>query len=198
MRASFRGSINCVNTIKEIHYLAFHECRLLNNIEIPDNCIEIGQLAFANCYSLNNLIISNFVSNYGPAAYVHNGATLNSNNVNYNNNIANANGGAIYSEYGNLVIIGSTFTNNEAKGTYGTSTGVGSAIYDHNHDCIGEDCQYCQVVSLQQELMRLVLLSYFSASFALIFVQLIMNINSRGDDEKQSINLVANKVKLTA
>ena len=75
---------------------------------------------------------------------------------------------------------------------------VGSAIYDHNHDCIGEDCQYCQVVSLQQELMRLVLLSYFSASFALIFVQLIMNINSRGDDEKQSINLVANKVKLTA
>ncbi len=80
--------------------------------------------------TLNNLIISNFVSNYGPAAYVHNGATLNSNNVNYNNNIANANGGAIYSEYGNLVIIGSTFTNNEAKGTYGTSTGVGSAIYD--------------------------------------------------------------------
>ena len=77
---------------------------------------------------------------------------------------------------------------------------VGSAIYghNHNHDCIGEDCLYCQVVSLQQELMRLVLLSYFSASFALIFVQLIMNINSRGDDEKQSINLVANKVKLTA
>ena len=75
---------------------------------------------------------------------------------------------------------------------------VSSAIYDHNHDCIGEDCQYCQVVSLQQELMRLVLLSYFSASFALIFVQLIMNINSRGDDEKQNINLVANKVKLTA
>ena len=73
-----------------------------------------------------------------------------------------------------------------------------SAIYGHNHDCIGEDCLYCQVVSLQQELMRLVLLSYFSASFALIFVQLIMNINSRGDDEKQSINLVANKVKLTA
>ena len=75
---------------------------------------------------------------------------------------------------------------------------VGSAIYNHNHDCIGEDCLYCQVVSLQQELMRLVLLSYFSASFALIFVQLIMNINSCGDDKKQSINLVVNKVKLTA
>ena len=75
---------------------------------------------------------------------------------------------------------------------------VGSAIYNHNHDCIGEDCLYCQVVSLQQELMRLVLLSYFSTSFALIFVQQIVNINSRGDDEKQNINLVANKVKLTA
>ena len=75
---------------------------------------------------------------------------------------------------------------------------VGSAIYGHDHDCIGEDCQYCQAFSLQQELMRLVLLGCFSASFALIFVQLIMNVNSRGDDKKQSINLVANKVKLTA
>ena len=75
---------------------------------------------------------------------------------------------------------------------------VGSAIYGHNHDCIGDDCQYCQVISLQQELMRLVLLGCFSASFALVFVQLIANLNSRGDDKKQSISLVANKVKLTA
>ena len=75
---------------------------------------------------------------------------------------------------------------------------VGSAIYGHDHDCIGEDCQYCQAFSLQQELMRLVLLGCFIASFALIFVQLIMNFNSRGDDKKQSINLIANKVKLTA
>ena len=75
---------------------------------------------------------------------------------------------------------------------------AGSAIYGHDHDCIGEDCQYCQAFSLQQELMRLVLLGCFSASFALIFVQLIMNVNARGDDKKQSINLVANKVKLTA
>lgn len=75
---------------------------------------------------------------------------------------------------------------------------VGSAIYGHNHDCIGEDCQYCQVISLQQELMRLVLLGCFSASFALVFVQLIMNVNSRGEDKEHNINLVANKVKLTA
>ena len=75
---------------------------------------------------------------------------------------------------------------------------VGSAVYGHDHDCIGEDCQYCQAFSLQQELMRLILLGCFSASFALIFVQLIMNVNSCGDDKKQSINLVANKVKLTA
>ena len=75
---------------------------------------------------------------------------------------------------------------------------VGSAIYGHDHECVGEDCQYCQAFSLQQELMRLILLGCFSASFALIFVQLIMNVNSRGDDKKQSINLVANKVKLTA
>ena len=75
---------------------------------------------------------------------------------------------------------------------------VGSAIYGHDHDCIGEDCQYCQAFSLQQELMRLVLLGCFSASFALVFVQLIMNVNSRGDDKNRSINLVANKVKLTA
>ena len=75
---------------------------------------------------------------------------------------------------------------------------AGSAVYGHSHDCIGEDCQYCQAFSLQQELMRLVLLGCLSASFALIFVQLLMNINSRGSDEKHSVNLVANKVKLTA
>ena len=75
---------------------------------------------------------------------------------------------------------------------------VSSAVYGHDHDCIGEDCQYCQAVLSQQELMRLVLLGCFSTSFALIFVQLLMNVNSRGVDEKQSINLVANKVKLTA
>lgn len=75
---------------------------------------------------------------------------------------------------------------------------AGSALYDHEHDCLGEDCQYCQAVSLQQELMRLVLLGCFSASFALIFVQLLVNVNSRGDKQKQNTNLVANKVKLTA
>ena len=75
---------------------------------------------------------------------------------------------------------------------------VGSAIFGHDHDCLGEDCQYCQAFSLQQELMRLVLLGCFSASFALVFVQLIANLNSRSDDKNQSINLVANKVKLTA
>ena len=75
---------------------------------------------------------------------------------------------------------------------------VGSAIYDHSHDCMGEDCQFCQAVSLQQELMRLVLLGCFSASFALIFVQLLVNLNSRIDGKNQKVNLVANKVKLTA
>lgn len=75
---------------------------------------------------------------------------------------------------------------------------VGSAIYGHSHDCIGEGCQYCRVVSLQQELMRLVLLGCLSASFALIFVQLLVNVNSLTDKQMQSISLVANKVKLTA
>lgn len=75
---------------------------------------------------------------------------------------------------------------------------VGSVAYGHSHDCIGEDCQYCQVFSLQQELMRIVLLGCLSSSFALAFVQIIMNVNSHGDDKKQNINLVANKVKLTA
>ena len=75
---------------------------------------------------------------------------------------------------------------------------VGFAVYGHGHDCIGEDCQYCQAVSLQQELMRLVLSGCFSASFALVFVQLFVNVNSCGDDEKQKVNLVACKVKLTA
>ena len=75
---------------------------------------------------------------------------------------------------------------------------VSSAVYGHDHDCIGEDCQYCQAFSLRQEFMKLILSGCFSASFALVFVQLIANLNSRGDDRKQKINLVANKVKLSA
>ena len=75
---------------------------------------------------------------------------------------------------------------------------VSSAIYGHNHDCIGEDCLYCQVVSLQQELMRLVLFGCLSTVFAFIFIQLIVNCNLRGDGKKQNVNLVANRVKLTA
>ena len=75
---------------------------------------------------------------------------------------------------------------------------AGSVAFGHSHNCIGDGCQYCQAFSLQQELMRLVLTGCFSASFALIFVQLIVSFNSYTDDKKQSINLVDNKVKLTA
>ncbi|MBR3815165.1 MAG: hypothetical protein IKJ27_00390 [Clostridia bacterium] len=75
---------------------------------------------------------------------------------------------------------------------------VWPAAYDHSHDCLGENCQYCQAVSLQQELMRLVLFGCFSTVFAFIFIQLIVNCNLRGDGKKQNVNLVANRVKLTA
>ncbi len=75
---------------------------------------------------------------------------------------------------------------------------AGLAAHGHEHNCIGEECQCCQAVSLQQELMRLVLLGCFSASFALIFVQLLVNVNSHGDRQSQTVNLVSDKVKLTA
>lgn len=75
---------------------------------------------------------------------------------------------------------------------------VGFALHGHEHDCIGEGCQYCQAVSLQQELMRLVLLGYFSASFAIIFVQMMTNVNSFGSKANNGRTLVACKVKLTA
>ena len=75
---------------------------------------------------------------------------------------------------------------------------VGSAIYGHDHECVGEDCQYCQAVSLQQELMRLVLLGCFSASFAIVFVQMIITVCSLGGKADKERSLVACKVKLTA
>lgn len=75
---------------------------------------------------------------------------------------------------------------------------VGTSLYSHNHDCIGEDCQLCRVISLQYELMRLVLLGCFSASFALVFVQLITNVNLYRYNKNKNINLVTNKIKLTA
>ncbi len=46
--------------------------------------------------------------------------------------------------------------------------------------------------------MRLVLFGCFSTVFAFIFIQLIVNCNLRGDGKKQNVNLVANRVKLTA
>lgn len=74
---------------------------------------------------------------------------------------------------------------------------VASAFYGHSHDCIGEDCQYCQAVSLHQEFMKLVFSVCFSASFALIFVQMLMTVSSCVSRQKQSVSLVASKVKLT-
>ncbi len=75
---------------------------------------------------------------------------------------------------------------------------AGLAVHGHEHNCIGDECQCCQAVSLQQELMRLVLLGCFSASFALIFVQLLVNMNALDNKQTQNISLVADKVKLTA
>ena len=75
---------------------------------------------------------------------------------------------------------------------------VGSAIYGHDHECVGEDCQYCQAFSLQQELMRLVLWGCFSASFAIVFVQMIITVSSLGGKADKERSLVACKVKLTA
>lgn len=75
---------------------------------------------------------------------------------------------------------------------------AGSAVYGHNHDCIGEDCQYCQAVSLQQKLMRLALMGCFSASFALVFVQMLTAVSSLGGQVIKGRSLVTNKVKLTA
>ncbi len=68
----------------------------------------------------------------------------------------------------------------------------------HGHDCIDDDCRYCQTVSLWKELMRLILPVFFSASFALLFVQMLLNVKSRGKHRTRNINLVENKVKLTA
>ncbi|MBQ9914158.1 MAG: hypothetical protein IJO73_08010 [Clostridia bacterium] len=72
---------------------------------------------------------------------------------------------------------------------------AGPAIH---HDCIGEDCRYCQAFSLQQELMRLVLIGCLSASFALILVQTVINVNLCSYGKKHNISLVTDKVKLTA
>ncbi len=75
---------------------------------------------------------------------------------------------------------------------------AGSAAYGHSHDCIGEDCRYCQAVLLHKELIRIVLLGCFGASVLLVCVYLVMNLKSHGYGKKQNISLVADKVKLTA
>ncbi len=66
------------------------------------------------------------------------------------------------------------------------------------HDCVGEDCQICRDIALQGEILKLILMSCLGCGIMLTISQLTAFISSFISTEKIKLNLVANKVKLTA
>ncbi len=74
---------------------------------------------------------------------------------------------------------------------------VCSAFYGHLHNCIGEECQFCQVNSYTQKLMRIFLLVFICLLLETVASDLFSSINLIFFNEKQSVNLVVNKVKLS-
>jgi len=74
---------------------------------------------------------------------------------------------------------------------------VASAICGHLHDCVGEECQICQLNSNLQKLLRNIFLGCFCLSFEIVVITLFPNINSVIFTKMQRVNLVFNKVKLS-
>ena len=77
---------------------------------------------------------------------------------------------------------------------------LSACLIEHNteHNCIGENCQICRDIALQRELLKSIFLCllcdsiFICVSYSTVIMSLI------ADTEKRKLNLVANKVKLSA
>ena len=81
-----------------------------------------------------------------------------------------------------------------------TSILLSVCLIEHNteHNCIGENCQICRDIALQRELLKSILLCLMCGG-AFVFVSqnaVIMSLFI--NEEKRKLNLVADKIKLTA
>lgn len=81
-----------------------------------------------------------------------------------------------------------------------TSVLLSVCMIEHspNHNCIGENCQICRDIAMQREIMRHVLLCVLYGSSIIIASQLMSFVTLFAVRENRRLNLVTNKVKLTA
>lgn len=71
-------------------------------------------------------------------------------------------------------------------------------VHNPCHNCIGEDCQLCREVALQRNLLKSVLVCIIFGGIILSALRLMSFLALLTDIVRGKINLVANKVKLTA
>ena len=73
-------------------------------------------------------------------------------------------------------------------------------LIEHNteHNCIGENCQICRDIALQRELLKSMILCLLCGSAFICVSHNTIIMSLFVDMEKRKLNLVANKVKITA
>ena len=77
---------------------------------------------------------------------------------------------------------------------------LSACLIEHNteHNCIGENCQICRDIALQRELLKSMLLCFLCGSIFICVSHNTVIMSLFDDTDKRKLNLVANKVKLTA
>lgn len=66
------------------------------------------------------------------------------------------------------------------------------------HNCIGEDCQVCRDIAMQREVLKSILMCIMCTGIAVCILQLTAFLPLFAETEKRRLNLVTDKIKLTA
>lgn len=70
--------------------------------------------------------------------------------------------------------------------------------YNTEHNCIGENCQVCRDIVLQREFLKSILLCLLCGGTAVSVSRITAFMSLFVDSTQRRLNLVANKIKLTA
>ena len=81
-----------------------------------------------------------------------------------------------------------------------TSILLSVCLIEHNteHNCIGENCQICRDIALQRELLKSILVCLLCGIAIVIVSHNAVIMSLFVNTEKRKLNLVADKIKLTA
>ena len=70
--------------------------------------------------------------------------------------------------------------------------------HSSEHNCIGENCQICRDIALQRELLKSILLCLLCGSAIVLVSHSAVIMSLFANTEKRKLNLVVNKIKITA